>query len=144
MQNLIAPYHGPLEEHSENILHILIGITMYAQSTDEIQDIQTSSIHNSSIKCRNDECFSIPESHFRALHNPSNETPKKSTSKVSSQSQRRQLKLNLHYLTIENFYQNPTPPLEPQYLEMGGRSNKIQHPKKKNLENLTLKPNPKT
>jgi hypothetical protein len=138
-QNLNTPCHGPLEEHSENILHILIGVTMYAQSTDEVQDIQTSSIHNSPIKFRNDECFSIPESHFRALHKPSNETPK-----VSSQSQRRQLKSNLHYLTIGNFYQNLTPPLEPQYPKMGGRSNKIQHPKKKNLENLTLKPKSKT
>jgi hypothetical protein len=57
----------PLKEHSENLKHILIRVTLHAQSIDEVLNVQTSSIHTSFIKCPNEECQSILESHFWAL-----------------------------------------------------------------------------
>ena len=69
--------------------------------------------------------------------------PKKSISKVSSQSQHRQLKANLHYLTIGKLLSKSDTTVGTVVPRIC-RSNKIQHPKKKNLENLILKPKSKT
>jgi hypothetical protein len=73
MQKSIAPLCRPLKEHSKNLRYILIGITMHAQSMDEVQNIQTSSIHNSLIKCPIDECHSILESNIWALQRQYNQ-----------------------------------------------------------------------
>jgi hypothetical protein len=61
------PCSRPLKEHSENLKHILIRVTLQAQSIDDVLNVQTSSIHTSVIKCPNEECQSILESHFQAL-----------------------------------------------------------------------------
>jgi hypothetical protein len=58
------PCSRPLKEHSKNLKHILIGVTLHAQSIDEVLNIRTSSIYTSFIKCPNEECQSILESHF--------------------------------------------------------------------------------
>jgi hypothetical protein len=87
--------------------------------------------------------FRNPTSELYTIH--PTKPPKKSTSKVSSQSQRRQLKSNLHYLTIEKLLSKSDTTIGTAISRNGGgRSNKIQHPKKKNLENLTLKPKSKS
>jgi hypothetical protein len=59
---LNAPLCRPLKEYSENIKHLVIGLPMHAQSMDEVQNIQISSIRNSSIKCPIDKCHTILES----------------------------------------------------------------------------------
>jgi hypothetical protein len=67
MQEQVPPSGRALKEHSENLRHIPIGVTMHAQSMDEVQNIQTSSIYNSSIQCVIHICHIILESHLQAL-----------------------------------------------------------------------------
>jgi hypothetical protein len=73
----------PLKEHSENILHTLIGLTMHAISVDETPKPQTSSIHNSSIKCPIGKRHAIPESPLPTPQQPSNQKVKKVNRKKS-------------------------------------------------------------
>jgi hypothetical protein len=80
----VAPRCRALKRQPGNILHLLIKLVMHAQSMDEVHNIKTSSVNNSSKQYLIYMCHIILESQFRALQLLTNQHPKKSQTKKST------------------------------------------------------------